>query len=69
MNFQQKQQGTSMGKEFFSVNVLGKVGKNTVENGIAGEEEGSRCRERQTEEERNKRENKRTRALTCSDEL
>ena len=37
-----------------------------------GEEEGSKSREResQTEEERNKRENKRTKAFTsCSDEL
>lgn len=52
MNFQPKQQGTSMGKNFQYC--CRKVGKNTVENGIFGEEEGSRCRERQTKESKGK---------------
>ena len=54
---------------FFSKCAAGKIGKNIAEKGIVGEEEGSRSRERQTGE-RNKRENKGSRAFTsCSDEL
>ena len=37
---------------FFSKCAGGKVGKNTAEKGIVGEEEGSRCRERDKQKKR-----------------